>query len=310
MDSVGHSIVKKENLQKNIERLAAQKEIYFQAKRLFFWQFFLTVIMTVLLASTGLALSYFGYNIDWFRGTYGIVVALIDLLLINIFINHLRQKAASIQELFDCDVLDLTWNKVLVGDKPMIEDIKYYSEKHLVRVKSFDKLKNWYAEKIKEVDGVAAQLICQRSSFSYDYSIRKSFLYWIVGISTTIFILLVLIALFMDVSSRSVVVTIFLPFLPILTFSVKLYNEHNTSIKNLESLKSHILGLWSAVLDGTATNQEITLRQIQDKIYLNRKSNSLIPERFYDFLRPRFEQQMYSCVDDLIQEYRDSKLKA
>jgi hypothetical protein len=310
MDRTGYSIIEKENLQKNLERLAAQKEIYFQAKRLFFLQFFLTVIITVLLTFIGLALSYFGYNIDWFRGTYGIVVALIDLLLLGIFINHLRQKAASIQELFDCDVLDLEWNKVLVGDKPMIEDIKKYSKKHLARVKSFDKLNNWYAKKIREVDGVAAKLICQRSSFSYDYSIRKSFLYWMVGGSVAIFILLILIALFTDMRSRSVVMTIFLPFLPILTFSVKLYNEHTSSIKNLESLRSHILSLWSAILDGTATNPETTLRQIQDKIYLNRKNHSLIPERFYDSLRPRFEQQMNSCVDDLIEDYKNAQLKA
>jgi len=309
MDRIGNSIVKKENLQINLERLAAQKEIYFQAKRLFFLQFFLTVVMTVLLSFAALALSYFGYNIDWFRGAYGIVVVLIDLSFINIFLNHLRQKAASIQELFDCDVLDLGWNKVVVGDKPLIEDIKKYSEKHLLRVGNFDKLKNWYAERIKEVDGVAAKLICQRSNFSYDYSIRKSFLYWMVGISVAILILLILIALFMNMGSRSVVMTILLPFLPILTFSVKLYNEHNTSIKNLESLRSHIFGLWSAVLDGNADNQEATLRQIQDKIYLNRKSNSLIPERFYDFLRPRFERRMESCVDDLVENYRKAQLK-
>lgn len=309
MNSVGQQIVEKENHPKNIERLAAQKEIYFRAKRLFFWQLVLTVFMTVFLTFLGLALSSFGYNIDWFRGAYGIVVALIDLFLLTPFINQLRQKAASIQELFDCDVLGLNWNKILVGDKPMNEDIKKYSDKHLRRVKSFDKLKTWYAGTIKEVDGDNAKIICQRSNFSYDYSIRKSFLFWVVGISIIIFILLAVIALINDLGLRSFVLTVILPFLPVLTLSIKLYNEHSTSIKNLESLKSHLTGFWSDVLNGTATNPETSLRQIQDKIYLNRKSNPLIPEGIYDRLRPELEQQMYYCVDELIEEYRSAQIK-
>lgn len=310
MDNVGQNIVEKENLQKNIERLAAQKEIYFVAKRLFFWQLVLTAFVTVFLTLLDLALSPFGYGIAWFRGAYGVAIALLDLLLLTPFINQLRQKASSIQELFDCEVLDLEWNRILVGDKPMNEDIKKYSDQHLRRVKSFDKLKNWYAETINGVDGVAAKIICQRSNFSYDYSIRKSFLHWVVGISIAIFILLAAIALFNDVSLRSYILTVILPFLPVLTLSVKLYNEHGTSIRNLESLKSHITGLWSGVLNGNAINLGTSLRQIQDRIYLNRKSNPVIPERVYDRLRPELEQQMYYCVEELVEEYRRAQLKA
>lgn len=310
MDSVGQSIVEKENQQKNIERLAAQKEIYFVAKRLFFWQLVLTAFVTVFLTLLDLTLSPLGYSIAWIRGLYGIVIALLDLLLLTPSINQLRQKAASIQELFDCEVLGLEWNKILVGDKPMNEDIKKYSDQHLRRVKSFDKLKSWYAETIEAVDGAAAKIICQRSNFSYDYSIRKSFIHWVVGISIAIFVLLAAIALFNDVSLRSFVLTVILPFLPVLTLSVKLYNEHGTSIRNLESLKSHISGLWSGVVSGTTINLESPLRQIQDKIYLNRKSNPLIPERVYDRLRPGLEQQMYYCVDELVEEYKRAQLKS
>jgi hypothetical protein len=97
---------------------------------------------------------------------------------LNQFINQLRQKAASVQELFDCDVLDLEWNKVCVGEQPQPEDVKKYADKHLKRVGNYDKLNTWYAETIKEVEGVAAKVICQRSNFSYDSAIRRSFLYW------------------------------------------------------------------------------------------------------------------------------------
>ena len=307
MSNTGQNIVNRENLPKNIERLAAQNELYFRAKRLFFWQLILTIIITLLLTIGGFALSYFDYNIDWFRGFYAVAVTLADLFLINKFINKFRQKAASIQETFDCDVLDLECNKILVNEDPISEEIKKYSDKHLRRVKNFDKLKNWYAETIRSVDGIAAKIICQRSNFSYDYAIRNSFLYWVVGISLTIFGLLILISIIRDFSLRSFLLTVALPFMPVLILSVKLFNDHNSAIKNLESLKTNLKTIWSEVLSGTATNSERTIRQIQDKIYLNRRSNPLIPEKIYDYLRPQLEKQMYYCVDDLVEEYKKAR---
>jgi hypothetical protein len=311
MDNIGQSIVEKENQPRNIERLAAQKEMYFQAKRLFFVQFIVTVLITVVLALIGLALPYLGSTIDWnwVRGIYGVLAAIIDLFLLNHFINQLRQKAAAIQELFDCDVLDLEWNKVCVGEKPQPEDVKKYADKHLNRVKNYDKLQTWYAETIKEVDGIAAKVICQRSNFSYDSTIRRSFQYWLVGITITILIATVLIALVMNASTRALVSMSLLPILPILTFLGKLAKEHSTSLKNLESLRSNITSLWSDVLSGSATNVETTLRRIQDKIYQNRKTSPLIPEWFYDWQRPKLEQQMYYGVADLVEQYRNAQPK-
>jgi len=285
--------------------------MYFCAKQLFLAQFIVTVVITVLLALVGLALPYLGSTIDWnwVRGTYGIFAAIFDLFILNQFINQLRQKAASVQELFDCDVLDLEWNKVCVGEKPQPEDVKKYADKHLKRIGSYDKLKTWYAETIKEVEGVAAKVICQRSNFSYDSAIRRSFLYWVVGITIGILVVVLVIALVMNIGTRALVSMSLLPILPILTFLGKVAKEHSTSLKNLESLKSNITSLWSDVLSGSATDVETTVRRIQDKIYLNRKTSPLIPEWFYDRRRPNLEQQMYYGVAALVEQYKKAQHK-
>lgn len=311
MANVGQDIVERENQPRNIERLAAQNEMYFCAKRLFLAQFIVTVVITVLLALVGLALPYLGGTLDWnwVRGAYGIFAAIIDLFLLNHFINKLRQKAASVQELFDCDVLDLDWNKVCVGEKPQPEDIKKYADKHLKRVGSYKKLISWYAETIKEVEGEAAKVICQRSNFSYDSAIRRSFLFWLVGITIGILVVVLVVALIMNTGTRALVSMSLLPILPILTFLGKLAKEHSTSLSNLESLRSIITSLWSDVLGGTATDVEISLRRIQDKIYLNRKGSPLIPEWFYDWQRPKLEEQMYYGVAELVEQYKEARAK-
>ncbi len=306
MASTGQIIVDRENLLKNIERLAAQKEMYFQAKRLFALQFIVTGVVTVLLALIGIALSYLssGFDWNWVRGGYGLIAATGDLLLLNHFINQLRQKAACVQELFDCDVLDLQWNKVCCGEQTKPEEIKKYADKHLKRVKSYDKLKTWYAETIKEVDGPAAKVICQRSNFAYDVAIRRSFLFWVVGISLGIVAGVLVIALIMNAPARAIVSMSLFPILPIILFLGKLVKEHRTSLQNLDDLNSTITRLWADVLGGTAGNVEATVRQVQDKIYQNRKTSPLIPEWFYDWQRPGLERQMYYGVAELVEQYK------
>lgn len=306
MANTGESILEKENQPENIARLAAQQEMYYQAKRLFMLQFIVTVGVTIVLAVIGIVLSYFvsGVDTNWVRGGYGMMAATVDLFFLNHFINQLRQKAASVQELFDCDVLDVEWNKVCVGDKPKPEDIKKYADKHLKRVKSDNKLRTWYAETIKDVDGPAAKVICQRSNFGYDASIRKSFLYWLVGIALVILLIVLALALITNAQTRTIVTMSLLPILPILIFLGKLAKEHRTSLQNLDSLNSNLMGVWADILAGRNNGGETRIRQIQDKIYLNRKTSPLIPEWFYDWKRPALEQQMYYGVDELVRQFQ------
>jgi hypothetical protein len=306
MAKTGQDIVDKENLPKNIDRLAAQREMYFQAKRLFFSQFILTAVVTVVLAAIAITLSSFGATLDlnWVRASYGVAAAGTDIFLLNHFINQLRQKAACVQELFDCDVLSLHWNKVCSGEEPKPEDTKRYANKYLSRAKSYDTLRNWYAKTIAEIDGPAAKVICQRSNFAYDMAIRQSFLYWVGGISLAILIAVVTIALTVNASGRAIAVISLFPILPILVFLGRLMNEHSASMKNLDSLHATIMSLWSEILNNATADVETTIRQVQDKLYLNRKTSPLIPEWFYNWQRPHLEEQMYYSVDELVQQYR------
>jgi hypothetical protein len=171
-------------------------------------------------------------------------------------------------------------------------------------VKSYDTLRDWYAKTIAEVDEPAAKVICQRSNFAYDMAIRRSFLYWVVGISVVILIVILIIALTLDASGRSIAAMSLFPILPILVFLGRLIKEHSASIKNLDSLNASIMSLWSEILINPAGDVEPTIRQVQDKLYLNRKTNPLIPEWFYDWQRPHLEEQMYYGVDELVEQYR------
>lgn len=304
MSNIGAKIIEKENLSVNIERLAAQREMYSLGKTYFNLQLIFNVLITVLLLVVGLLLNHFcEIKIDWIRIFYAFTILLIDNLVITSLINQLRQKASSVQELFDCDVLNIEWNKILVGEKPHNEEVNKFYKKYLSRVKDLSNLKNWYAISIGETNTNAAKLICQRSNFYYDFALRNYFIRFVIGIAVALLIIIVFSSCLNDVSTRTLFVSGLFPYLPILSMALRLYNEHTISIKNLESLKSAINSAWSNLLKKEVVSEQ-TIRQIQDKIFLNRKSNPLIPDKMYSKLRSSLEEQMYYSVSLLVEEYK------
>lgn len=304
MSNIGAKIIEKENLSVNIERLAAQREMYSLGKTYFNLQLVFNVLMTVILLVLGLLLNYFcEIKIDWIRTFYAFTILLIDNFVITTLINQLRQKASSVQEMFDCDVLNIEWNKILVGEKPHNEEVNKFYKKYLSRVKDLSNLKNWYAISISEIETNAAKLICQRSNFYYDFSLRGYFIRWVIGMAVALLIIIIFFSCLNDVSVRTLFISGLFPYLPILSMALKLYNEHTTSIKNLESLKSSINSAWSNLLKRDVISEQ-TIRQIQDRIFLNRKSNPLIPDNMYNKLRSNLEEQMYYSVSLLVDEYK------
>lgn len=304
MSNIGATIIENENLSVNIERLAAQREMYSLGKTYFNLQLIFNVLITVLLLVVGLLLNHFcEIKIDWVRTFYAFTILLIDNLVITSLINQLRQKASSVQEMFDCDVLNIEWNKILVGEKPHNEEVNKFFKKHLIRAKDLNSLKNWYAISIGEIKTNAAKLICQRSNFYYDFALRNYFIRWVIGIAVALLIIIVFSSCLNDVSTRTLFISGLFPYLPILSMALRLYNEHTTSIKNLESLKSAINSAWSNLLKKEVVSEQ-TIRQIQDKIFLNRKSNPLIPDKMYNKLRSNLEEQMYYSVSLLVEEYK------
>jgi SMODS-associating 4TM effector domain len=303
MNNVGTLIVERENLDINIERLAAQRELYALGKIYFNLQIILNLIIPVLLITGSLILAHFyAIKMDWVKAVYGFVVVTLDYLVITTYINQYRQKAALIQEAFDCDVLNIEWNKIHVGEKPLIEDIKKYSDKYKARVIDMSTLKDWYATEIKEIGNNGAKVICQRSNFSYDYALRKRFITGLVTVAVGLIILLIFFSTSKDMSLQSFFLFEIVPYAPILSITQKLYKEHSDSIKTLESLKSSIHSTWASILKKDVVSEQ-TIRQIQDKIYSNRKSSPLIPEWIYSALRPKLEKQMYYSVNQLVKEY-------
>ena len=98
-----NNIASKQNEQKQLERLAAQREIYSFAKKLYLLQIILTVILPIFL----FIISSLWVNLIIYSALYSILITVIDNIFIQPIIKKQKIKAAKIKELFDCDVLDI-----------------------------------------------------------------------------------------------------------------------------------------------------------------------------------------------------------
>src|SRR6266536_4358667 len=115
-----------ENAPKQLDRLAAQRQLYSDAKTIQAWQMMLGVGGAIVCSFLTLAVPAFKV----YAALYGMVLTILDIAAIEAWQQSLKEKAAKIQELFDCDVLELPWNKLKVGRQPDPEIVASASSKY------------------------------------------------------------------------------------------------------------------------------------------------------------------------------------
>lgn len=283
------TIFTKQNLQQNIDKIAAFKQLYIEGKKAFSYLLILTIPVTVLIAILKIILTAFEIDISAFVNVYSIGLLIGDLILMNYIISECKKNAAKIQEDFDCTIYDLEWHTILVGKRPKIEMINKYSQIYKKSQKNLDQLKDWYPIELENKEHLKAILLCQKTNLNYDTSVRTAFKNFILKVSIFTFVILLISALVGHVSLWDFIVQFVMSFLPVFTVSAKIIIDQNKTIKNSEELKEQV----DRVLENESPITQKSIRSIQDKLYSNRKDSGLVLERFYVWQRNKFEDEMH-----------------
>lgn len=280
-----------QNKPENIKLVCAFRESYYKAKKLLLIQIYLTVILTVCFSIAKLVFTLLDIDVAAFAITYSLFVLIIDFLVLQKMISSKRTDGAKIQEQFDSNLFRIPWNKIATGKQVESEEIDLLNEAYLKRNNSdTSKCSDWYPPEYNVLEMNKAVLSCQKTSLVYDIKLRKKFKTLITYNAIALSLFVIVLCLFEDVSLRSFLIYAILPLLPVVALAAKLHAEHEKSIKASSELKT-------VIDDIQAKNQEITaedLRNVQTRIYHNRKDSALIPERFYNRLRNLLESQMHT----------------
>lgn len=294
-----------------LKRLAAQRQLYSDAKCLQAIQIifvFVPPILTVLVAC--------GFLQAVWAAISGIIIACL-FLLFDSRQQSLKQKAAKIQELFDCDVLELRWREIMAGSRFEIETVEKYASKHNHKDPGYIKLKNWYSKDVGKLPLHLGRIVCQRSNCWWDAQLRRRYAKCVIVVS---FILLILVTICFGFTQDWTVEKFILlerfillvvnPLTPAFIFGVRQYKENINSAMRLDKLKEHTKKIWdTALVDGNRQESTQISRHLQDEIYHHRRTNSLIFNWVYNLFKNKDEEQMNKTGDELVNEALESLRK-
>lgn len=288
-----------QNTDKQLHRLAAQRQLYATAKQVFVWQ----AIIAGPVAITGAVFVLLRPEFKVYVASWGLLVACCDLFWLTPWQKSLRGAAARIQEAFDCDVLGLKWNNLKAGKHPDPELVKAQSTKYEKWADTMPTLKNWYSPRADELPLHIGRIICQRSNCWWDSTQRRHYAAWLVGIVALIFVVVCGLALSVGASLESLLLKGILPLAPALLIALRQFSEQREAADRLDKLKDHCDTLWKDALSGKSKSALTDMsRNLQDEILDNRRKAPPVLDFIFKRLRNEYEASMNHAADHYVTE--------
>ncbi|RYZ88650.1 MAG: hypothetical protein EOP04_08850 [Proteobacteria bacterium] len=287
-----------QNESRNLQLLAAQRQLYSEAKR----AFGVYVIIFVPIAILLLAMNFIYPDLKPYSALLGIAVSFADIIWLTPFIKNKRALAARIQEEFDCSVLDLPIDTFKTGGGVDPELVLSKSEKYKGVAEKSPPLQNWYSPSVSEVPLTIARFICQRSNCWWDLEQRKSYINYMLIILVSTFVAAILLSLAMNLYLIDFVLVIN-TLMPLFVLGFRQRSEQLDSIIRLINLKNAIENGWAKILKNESKNEdEILCRMLQSEIYESRKRNPLVFDFIFKKLRNDFEERMNFGAEKYVEE--------
>lgn len=289
-----------QNTDMNLARLAAQQRMYSQAKTIEVAQLFFTVPFVVL----------WSFLVLWHRefeaaaAFYGEVLTMLDLFILTPYQRTLKERAATIQELFDCDVLDLPWHTVKLGPRPAAEEILEWSGGVQRQAPDLSLLRDWYPVSVRTLPKPLARLVCQRANVWWDAKLRRRYAGWVIGVVIGVVVAVLTVSFLGGLTFERFVLAGVSPLLPVLVLAHREYNEQMEAARSCDELRTHVESLWDAALSARIGPDELRVesRDLQDEIFDRRRRSPLIFDWVYSRLRHEDEELMNRGAEQLVEQ--------
>lgn len=286
-----------QNLAHNVQRIAAARRAYSDAKLLVAVQMILLVAVPVL----GSIAVLFAPGGKAMLATASIAITILDIAMVDRLQRNFLRLGALFQEEFDCEVLQIPWDPFLIGRRPAPEDILVRAS-NLLASPSSAALRDWYPD-VSKVSIEFGRVICQRTNLWYDAQLRKRYSYCALGIAIVLSVFLVLVGTASGLPFDEWVLRVFAPALPILSWGLKEYYRQRDAADALTKLFDAARELWD---DALARKRKSALerrcRELQTAIFQRRSITPPIFDWLYQLMRPRLEDRMNANAETMIEE--------
>ena len=229
-----------------LKRLAAQRQLYTDAKTVQKIQGILNILGPPILAVCVNHLSM----PPVYAACCGIIVTFVNVLWLTPWQESLQKKAAGIQELFDCDVLELDWRETVVGPRLEVEIVEKYALKHRRKDPNYHELKDWYAKDVGELPLYLGRIACQRENCTWDAELRRRYVRLIkVGLAI-LAVLTILLGIKGKFLVEKFILSVVVPLIPAFLLGIRQCKEHTESATRGDELRKFAAGLWEKAFEG------------------------------------------------------------
>ena len=186
-----NNIPQEQNKQPRLDLLAAQRQLYSDAK---FWQAvnIVTVVLVVVVSSILVAVFP---SLAVYAAIWGAIATLLDVLFLSRLQKSIQEKAAQVQQDFDCQVLEFDRRSLHCGVDVEPELIIEASNKYKLKNLDYSALKDWYPIDIGQLPIHLARIICQRSNIWWDSNLRRRYSNRVISILLALIIIIFFIGL-------------------------------------------------------------------------------------------------------------------
>ena len=171
------NVRERQNEQHSLDRLIAQRFLYRRAKRAESWRL-LSVIFVAGLLLWGLAAE--GESVSQVATLIVVLLWFLDQVLLVPLASRIKMEAATVQEDFDCFVLEIPWPEHSGHERPMPDRISELARKGRESAAVNKGLEDWYGGDEIPREALAARLHCQRVNCRWDGRLRRE---WIASVS-------------------------------------------------------------------------------------------------------------------------------
>lgn len=284
---MSNGINQRQNEQNSILLLAAQRQLYNEAKAVKRLVFVFAVIVPLVLAIIKIFIKT---NSILNTGSY--ISSIVSSFIGISFENHIKDKkenAAIIQQKFDTYVYQMPWNRRLFGvehNSDIVVGEK--SQKLFSNPEEKDKLYNWYPITIDELPLEEAILFCQKENTHWDAWLRKKYKNICIFFILAMICFMVGIGIIQNESTQQLIYR--MAFItPLLYWLYETIKTLNSDIRRLNKLYSEITENVPKTMDD--------LQDIQKNIMDHRKSCRFIPNIVYAIFKNRNEETIQRSAE-------------
>lgn len=283
---MSNGINQRQNEDKSLMMLAAQRQLYSEAKGCENVMVALSVFIPFVLSFVLLFVSG--------DSPVGIVTYVVSIIsaIVSFFLEGIVRKrkglAAAIQQKFDVYVYSMPWDSRLFGkEKALNNEIADYSNRIMNDHEKKTALYDWYTSVADERPLLEGILMCQRENVWWDVGLRKKFkiasIIGIIILCACIFVLGIL-----QNESVGRLLWRFAFVVPMIKWLLDMIKQINEDIDDLNELDSCVRETHSWTME--------ELQDIQRLVYEHRKKCFTIPNIFYAMFRENDEDKAHRAA--------------